>query len=197
MARAMKKAAKKASTSKTKKKMIASRSAAKKIKKVVKKAKKATKKVLAQPKGYYAVTPYLVVENASKAINFYKAGFGAKEVMCMNTPDGKVAHAELKIGDSKIMLGEECPQKGTKSPTSLGGTPMSIYLYVKNVDAVMQSAVAAGATVIREAQDMFYGDRSGGLQDPSGHQWYVATHIEDVSPANMKKRASELYGSGK
>ena len=178
-------------------KKVASKSAIKKTKKPVKTAKKSakkSKKVLSQPKGYASVTPYLVVDNAKAAIAFYKKAFNAKEVMCMNTPDGKVSHAELKLGDSKIMLGDECPQKGSKSPKTVGGSPMSIYLYVKNVDATMKAAVTAGATILREAQDMFYGDRSGGLQDPSGHQWYVATHIEDVTPAKMKKRSAELFG---
>ncbi|EKD73474.1 MAG: PhnB [uncultured bacterium] len=165
----------------------------KKVKKLVKKSKK----ILAQPKGYASVTPYLIVDNGKKAIEFYKKAFGAKEIFRMDAPDGKIGHAELKIGDSKIMLGDECSEKGSKSPKTIGGSPMSIYLYVKNVDATMKSAVAAGATVIREAQDMFYGDRSGGLQDPSGHLWYVATHIEDVTPAQCKKRMAELFSDKK
>lgn len=160
----------------------------------IKKPVKKTKKVLFQPKGYYAITPYLIVDNARKAIEFYKKAFGAKSVMCMDMPNGKIAHAELKIGDSKIMLGDECHEKGAKSPKTVGGSAMSIHLYVKNVDATVKAAVSAGATLIREVQDMFYGDRSGGLQDPSGHQWYVATHIEDVTPSQLKKRSAELFG---
>jgi PhnB protein len=165
------------------------------VTKKTKAIKKPTKKVLFQPKGYNTITPYLIVDNAKKALEFYKKAFGAKEVMKMDMPNGKIAHAELKIGDSKIMLADECHEMGAKSPKTVGGSPMSIHLYVKNVDATLKAAVSAGATILREVQDMFYGDRSGGLQDPSGHQWYVATHIEDVTPSQMKKRSAELFGA--
>lgn len=184
----------KTTAAKSAKKTTASKSAAKKTTAVKKPVKK---KVLAQPKGYNTVTPCLVVDNAKKAIEFYKKVFGAKEIMCMEMPNGKVAYAELKIGDSKIMLSSECPEQGTKSPKTLGGSAMSIYLYVKNVDATMKTAVTLGAKIIREAEDMFYGDRSGGIQDPSGHHWYVSTHIEDITPAELKKRAAEMFGGKK
>lgn len=154
------------------------------------------KKVLALPKGYNNVTPYLIVKNAIQAIEFYKKVFGAKEVMRMERSAGKIMHAELKIGDSKIMLADECPDKGFHSPTSTGNSPISIHLYVKEVDTTIERAVAAGAKLKRPAENMFYGDRIGSLQDPFGHEWSVATHIEDVTPAKMRKRIAELF-SGK
>lgn len=166
------------------------------VKKAVKIAKK-SKKASPIPKGYHNATPYLIVDNAKAAIEFYKKAFGAKEIMRLDSHSGKVMHAQIKIGDSQIMLGDACPEKNAKSPTEFGGSPVSIYLYMKNVDAVMKSAVSAGAKVIREAEDMFYGDRSGGLRDPFGHQWYVATHIEDVTTAQIKKRAAALFAPKK
>jgi PhnB protein len=163
-------------------------------KQVTKKPTVKRKKVLPIPKGYHSVTPYLIVSNGAKAIEFYKKVFGAKASMCMEQPGGKIGHAELKIGDSKIMLADGCPEMKAHSPEHFGGSPVTIHLYVKDVDAVVKSAVAAGAKLVRPLENMFYGDRSAGLQDPYGHQWYVATHIEDVTPAQMKKRAAELFG---
>ena len=157
-------------------------------KKVVKK-----KKVLAIPKGYNSVTPYLIVDKAADAIDFYKKAFGAKVTTRMDQPGGKVAHAELKMGDSIIMLSDACPEMNTGSPKTHGGSSVSIHLYVKKVDDTVKAAVKAGAQVVRPVTDMFYGDRSGLLEDPFGHIWCVSTHIEDVTPAKLKKRAAEFY----
>jgi PhnB protein len=163
--------------------------------KKTKASKSKTKKVLAIPKGYNTVTPYLFVNRAPAAIDFYKKVFAAKEVMRMDRPDGKVAHAELKIGDAKIMLADECPEMNALSPTSVGGSPISIHLYVKDVDAVVKGAVVAGANLVKAVENMFYGDRSGAIVDPFGHTWYVSTHVEDVSNAKIRKRAADLYGN--
>jgi PhnB protein len=140
------------------------------------------------PDGYHAVTPYLTIKDASKAIEFYKKAFQATERMRMPDPSGKIMHAELQIGDSVIMLADESEQMGNKSPQSIGGTPVGFCIYVKEVDAVVKTATAAGATVLKPIQDQFYGDRSGTVQDPFGHIWTIATHIEDVSPDEMRKR---------
>ncbi len=156
-------------------------------------AVKPKKKVLAIPKGYHSITPYLIVKDAAKAIAFYKKVFAAKEVMRMEHSGGKVAHAELKIGDSKIMLADECPQMGAHSPQAYGGSAVSILLYIKDVDGIVKKAIAAGAKLNKPIENMFYGDRSGGVEDPFGHKWYISTHIEDVSPAMMKKRAAQLF----
>ena len=183
------------------KKKVVSKAAIKPKSKTAVKSKSKTavkaksKKVSPVPKGYNTVTPYLIVDNGASAIEFYKKAFGAKEVMRMDSPNGKVGHAELKIGDSKIMLGDACPESGARSPKEVGGSSVGIHLYLKDVDAVVQRAVAAGAKLTRPVEDQFYGDRSGGLEDPYGHNWYVSTHIEDVSPAKMKKRAAEMYGN--
>ncbi len=168
------------------------------IKKSVKKSptkasSKPKKKVLAIPKGYNCVIPYLIVKNAAKAIEFYKQVFGAKEVMRMEQPGGKIGHAELKVGDSKIMLADECSELGTFGPQDNGNPSVSIHLYIKNVDAVVEKAVSLGAIIKRPVQDMFYGDRSGAVEDPFGHRWFVSTHIEDVSKAMMKKRAAQAF----
>jgi PhnB protein len=176
--------AKKAKASKTK--MKPKKTKPKKTK--AKKSKAKPKKVKAVPKGYHTVTPYLIVKGAAAAIEFYKKAFGAKELVRMPGPDGSVMHAEIKIGDSPIMLGDENPQMDTRGPKALGGTPVGICLYVKDVDALAAQAVAAGATVQRPVMDQFYGDRSGTFGDPFGHQWTIATHIEDVSPQEMRKR---------
>lgn len=157
----------------------------------VKAAKK--KKVLAIPKGYHSVIPYMVVDHAANAITFYKKAFGAKEQGRMDHPNGKVAHAELKIGDSRIMLADECHEMNVHSPKTHGGCAVSIHLYVKNVDAVVKAAVKAGAKLTSPVMDMFYGDRCGMLEDPFGHVWCVSTHIEDVTPAKVRKRAAEFY----
>ncbi len=137
------------------------------------------------PEGYHSVTPYLIIKGASAAIDFYKKAFGATELFRMPDPSGKgVAHAEIKIGDSPIMLADEQPQI-YRSPQSLGGTPVSLMLYVEDVDTVFPRAVAAGAKVVKPVQDQFYGDRSGTLHDPFGHLWTIATHKKDVSPEEM------------
>jgi PhnB protein len=189
MARATKKPAPKAA----KKKMtVAKKTKKTSVKKVA--AKRKTKKVSAIPKGYATVTPYLILNEAAKAIEFYKKAFGAKERARMEHSNGKIGHAELKFGDSIIMLADECPEKGATSPAN-GGSGVSIHLYVKDVDTVFKKAVSSGAKIIREVENMFYGDRSGGLQDPFGHTWFLATHVEDVTPAKIKKRAAELYGN--
>jgi PhnB protein len=142
------------------------------------------------PEGYNSVIPYLYIKGAANALEFYKRVFGAREVMRMPGPGGQIMHAELKIGDSIIMLSDEHPQMGALGPQSVGGTPVGLHVYVENVDAVVQKAVAAGAKLDRPVKDQFYGDRSGMLTDPFGHKWYVATHVEDVSPAELSKRAA-------
>ena len=149
-------------------------------------------KVNAIPQGYHSLTPYLVVNDGSRAIEYYKQAFKAKETVRMAGPGGKIGHAELKIGDSMLMLSDEIPGSGNRSPQSLGGSPVSIFLYVENVDSVFNEAVKAGAKGDMPPQDMFWGDRFGKLTDPFGHSWALATHIEDVAPEEMKKR-SQTY----
>jgi PhnB protein len=144
------------------------------------------------PDGYHSVTPYLVVKNAANALEFYKKAFGATELMRMPGPNGKIMHAEIKIGDSIVMLADETPEMGHKSPQSLGGTPVSILLYVKDVDTQFKQALAAGATSQRPVEDQFYGDRMGTLVDPFGHIWSVGTHKEDVTPQEMEKRHQDF-----
>jgi PhnB protein len=144
------------------------------------------------PDGYHAATPYLIVKGAEKAIDFYKRAFDATETMRMPGPDGSVMHAEIKIGDSHIMLADEHPGMGYRGPQALGGTPVSMMLYVEDVDARFKKAVAAGATVRRELTNQFYGDRSGTLEDPFGHVWTLATHVEDVPPDEMRRRGEAL-----
>ena len=147
------------------------------------------------PEGFRAVTPYLTVDDADKAIDFYKRAFGARERMRMPAPDGKVAHAEVQIADSIVMLGPECPEHGNVSPHTLEGSPVGLTLYVENVDDVFDRAIDAGASVKEPVADKFWGDRSGSLTDPFGHKWMLLTHIEDVSPAEMKKRMAEAYST--
>jgi len=142
------------------------------------------------PDGYHTATPYLIVNGGAQAIEFYKKAFGATELMRMPQPGGKIGHAEIKIGDSPIMLADESPAVGARSPQSIGGSPVSIMLYVEDVDKIFSQAVAAGAKVKRPVADQFYGDRTGGIEDPFGHLWYIATHKEDVSPEEMRKRAA-------
>ncbi len=149
------------------------------------------KQVQPIPQGYHSVTPYLVVSNAARAIEFYQRAFGAKEIMRMDGPPGKISHAELKIGDSIIMVSDEMPGTGCRSPQSLSGTTVGIFLYVDNVDNVFQQATSAGAKVEMPLADQFWGDRFGKLTDPFGHSWSLATHKEDVAPEEMKKRAKE------
>lgn len=142
------------------------------------------------PEGYHTVTPYLVVDGAAAAIDFYERAFGAREIMRLPGPPGKIAHAELRIGDSTIMLGDEMPGN-LSSPGTLGGSPMGLFLYVEDVDALYQQAVAAGAKIGMEPADMFWGDRYGKLTDPFGHNWSIGTHKEDVAPEEMERRMRE------
>lgn len=144
------------------------------------------------PEGYHTLTPHLVVRDAGRAIEFYKKAFAAEECYRMPSPDGKVMHAQLKIGNSILMLAEECPEMGGRSPKALGGSPVALHIYTGDVDAAMKKAVAAGATVTMPVQDMFWGDRYGRLTDPFGHSWSIATHKENLSPEEIRKRASSM-----
>jgi len=153
-------------------------------------------KVKPIPEGYGAVTPYLIVDGAARAIEFYKEAFGAEETFRMEGPGGRVGHAEIKIGDSHVMLADEHPEMGARGPRSFGGSPISLLLYVEDVDATVSRAVEAGAKLTRPVANQFYGDRTGGLEDPFGHAWYVATHVEDVSEEEMKKRAAAAHQGG-
>ncbi len=146
------------------------------------------------PEGYHTVTPYLTQESTAKAIDFYKRAFDAAEIMRMEGPGGKIGHAEIRIGDSVVMLADEMPGSDTRSPKSLGGTTSGVFLYVKDVDATFNKAVTAGAKAVMQPQDMFWGDRFGRLTDPFGHSWAMATHIEDVAPDEMRKR-SEAFAA--
>ena len=149
------------------------------------------------PDGYRTVTPYLIVKGAADAIEFYKRAFGATEMLRMADPQGRVGHAEIKIGDSVIMLADEHPAMGYRSPRTLGGTGVSILLYLEDVDGVFERAVKHGAKAQRPVTNQFYGDRSGTLEDPFGHVWTVATHVEDVPPEEMKRRAEAAMKSAK
>jgi PhnB protein len=140
------------------------------------------------PPGYHTVTPYLTLSDAASAIDFYKQAFGATEIARMKGPDGKIGHAEIKIGDSVLMLADEWPGNEARSPQSLGGSTVGIFLYVDNVDAVFETATKAGAKIQQPLADMFWGDRFGKVSDPFGHHWALATHVEDVSPEEMEKR---------
>jgi PhnB protein len=144
------------------------------------------------PEGYHSVTPYLIIAGAAKAIDFYKRAFGAQEVMRMADPSGKVGHAEIQIGDSKVMLADEFPEMGARSPQAFGGTPVGLCVYVEDVDTVFKRAIAAGAKEERPLQDQFYGDRSGTLIDPFGHKWTIATHIKDVLPEEMQQHMESM-----
>ena len=146
------------------------------------------------PEGYHNVTPYLFVRSAASAIDFYKNIFGATEIMRMPGSNGKIMHAELRIGDSIVMLADENPQTGVMSPQTVGGFSVGMHLYVENVDQVIQKAVESGAKLLRPIKNQFYGDRSGTVLDPFGHMWSVATHVEDVSPEEMRKRMTAAMG---
>ena len=148
------------------------------------------------PEGYHSVTPYLIVHGGAEAIEFYKTAFGAAELFRFPTPDGKIGHAEIKIGDSPIMLADEFAEMGYKGPQSLGGSPVSLMIYVDDVDTVFKQAIDAGATVKEALQDKFYGDRIGTVIDPFGHRWHLATHKEDVSMEEMERRAKAAHGGG-
>lgn len=142
------------------------------------------------PEGYHTLTPYLIVKGAAAALEFYAKALGARELVRMADPSGKVGHAEMKIGDSPFMLADEFPEMGAVAPPAGGGHSVSFLVYVPDVDAAFARALAAGAKAVRPVQDQFYGDRSGTLEDPFGHQWTLATHVEDVSPEEMERRAS-------
>jgi PhnB protein len=141
------------------------------------------------PEGYQTITPYLAVHDAAEAIEYYKKAFDAKERVRMDAPGGKIGHAELEIGDSLVMLSDPFPQASTRTPSELGGTSASIFMYVEDVDAVVKKAVDEGATITMEVSDQFWGDRFGSVKDPFGHMWSIATHVEDVSPEEMAERA--------
>jgi PhnB protein len=141
------------------------------------------------PAGYHTVTPYLIVKGAASAIDFYQKAFGAEELMRFPGPGGKIMHAEIRIGDSRIMLADEFPEMGIRSPASPGGSGASILLYVEDVDAMAKKAAAAGAKTMRPVKDQFYGDRSGTFSDPFGHVWTISTHKEDLSPQELEQRA--------
>jgi PhnB protein len=143
------------------------------------------------PEGYHSITPYLAVDGAAAAIEFYKKAFGATEVMRMPAPGGKVGHAEIRIGDSRVMLADEYPDMGFRSPKAYGGSPLGLHLYVEDVDAVARQAVAAGAREVKPVKDQFYGDRTGSFEDPFGHVWHIATHKEDVPEDELKRRADQ------
>ena len=145
------------------------------------------------PPHYHTVTPYLVCRGAADALAFYKRAFGARERVRMAGPDGKLAHAEMQIGDSMVMLGDEMPEMGATAPPTIGGTAVGIFLYVKNVDKAFAQATAAGATVEQPPTNMFWGDRYCKLADPFGHKWSMATHIEDVSAREMARRTAEAF----
>jgi PhnB protein len=149
------------------------------------------------PEGYHTATPYLAVDDAAAAIEYYTKAFGAKELGRMDAPDGKIGHAELELGDSRIMLSDPFPQSSTRPPKELGGTSASVFMYVEDVDAVVKQAVDAGATLTMEVADQFWGDRFGTITDPFGHVWSIATHVEDVPPEEMAERAkTAMAGTG-
>lgn len=154
-----------------------------------------TDKVKPIPEGYHSVTPYLCINGAAEAIEFYKKAFGATEVFRMDAPGGKVGHAEIKIGDSHLMIADEYPEMGFRSPKSIGGTPIHLMVYVEEVDTVVNQAVEAGATLKRPVADQFYGDRTGGVEDPYGYFWYIATHIEDVPMDELQRRAEAAHAN--
>ena len=141
------------------------------------------------PEGYHTVSPYLAVDDAARAIEFYGRALGAKDVVRMDAPDGKIAHAELEIGDSRIMVSDPFPHASTRPPRELGGTSASVFLYVEDVDAVVRRAVDSGSTLTMEVADQFWGDRFGVITDPFGHVWSIATHVEDVAPEEMAERS--------
>ena len=151
------------------------------------------KKAQAIPKGHHTVTPSLFVAGAAKAIDFYKKALGAEEMMRFPAPDGTIMHAQIRIGDSIIMLGDEMPDQGGKGPKSIGGTPVSFFVYGENVDAAWKRAVDAGAKPVVPLADQFWGDRTGCLEDPFGHQWWLAQHTEDLTPEELQKKADSFF----
>ncbi len=147
------------------------------------------------PDGYHTATPYLIIRDAARALEFYKKAFNAEELFRMAMPNGRIGHAEMRIGNSNIMLADESPENGVRSPQTLGGTPVSLMLYVEDVDARYAQAIAAGAKEHRPVKDQFYGDRSGCITDPFGHQWTISTHKEDVPPEEMGRRMDAFMKS--
>jgi PhnB protein len=148
------------------------------------------------PEAYPRVTPYLIVEGASAAIDFYTSVLGATERMRMEAPEGKIGHAELDLGDSVIMLADESPEMDARGPRTVGGSPVSLHVYVEDADATFERALEAGAKTLQPVQDKFYGDRSGTFEDPFGHRWHVATHVEDVPAEEMESRAAAAMSAG-
>ena len=146
------------------------------------------------PDGFHTLTPYLVLADASAGIDFYERALGAVEVYRLPTPDGKIGHAELTIGNSRLMLADEAPEYGAKSPRAFGGCPIGLYVYLNDVDAAAERFLTAGGTLVRPVETQFYGDRSGQFDDPEGYRWTLSQHVEDVSPEEMKRRAQALYG---
>ena len=149
--------------------------------------------VKAIPDGYHSVTPYLSLNGAAEAIDFYKRAFGAVELFRVDTPDGKVGHAEISIGDSRLMLADTCEEGPARDPHALGGSSVGLHLYVEDVDALFAQASAAGASIVRPVQDQFYGDRNGVLKDPFGHVWYLSTHQEDLTPEELDRRIEAFH----
>ena len=147
------------------------------------------------PAGYHTITPYLTLDEATDAIEFYKDAFGAEELMRMEAPGGKIGHAELKIGDSILMISDSFPQTTTRPPSELGGTTAGVFLYVEDVDSVVSRAVKAGAQVTQEVDDMFWGDRFGSVKDPFGHVWSIATHVKDLTPEEIAEGAKQAMGA--
>lgn len=145
------------------------------------------------PKEYHSITPVLIVKNGDEAIEFYKNGFGVEERCCMKGPDGRVAHAELKLGDSVFMLSDEYPEMKSHSPETIGGSPVSMYVYVDDVDSIFNKAISAGAKILDPVKDQFWGDRHGRLEDPFGHLWSIATHKKDISDEEMKRAAEAAF----
>lgn len=146
------------------------------------------------PDGYHGITPYLCVRDAARGIEFYKKAFGATEVLRIDGPGGKIGHAEIRVCGAIVMLADEHPQMSFRSPQTLGSSPMLLHIYVPDVDAVIRQAVAAGARVTHPVENKFYGDRSGGIEDPFGHCWSFATHVEDVPPDELQRRAARMHG---
>lgn len=145
------------------------------------------------PTGYHAITPYIIVNDGTKALAWYADALGARELMRLPIPGGKIGHAEIEIGDSRLMLADEAPEHQALSPATIGGSPVKLHLYVADVDAVFARAIAAGATATMQPADQFYGDRSASMVDPFGHAWHIATHIEDVSDEEIRRRLAALY----
>lgn len=148
------------------------------------------------PAGYHSVTPYLIIKNAAEALEFYKRAFGATEALRLEAPDGSIAHAEVMIGDSHVMLGEQNEDMGFLGPKAIGGTPVSLLIYVENVDELFARAVKAGAKELQPVTDQFYGDRSGRIEDPFGHLWSIATHIEDLTQEEIDRRFADIMQQG-